>query len=122
MLSGRKIIKVKHEIKRISRIIDELTTFFLKEDTDKIEIRVEKSENKTVISIVDHDTCFDETYIEKMADVLKRERQREVEEYYWQLVGEMDEDYELLLVGVMTDEVEIKKIKGNLHIELVRYK
>ena len=111
---------MQHEVKKISRIVDELTTFFLKEDTNEVEFKIKKEIDKTTIEIIDVQTHFDENDIDEIRQVLNVQRQIEIETYYWQLAGETDLGEELLLIGTMVDEAIVEKIDGNLSIKLVR--
>ncbi|MEA3422307.1 MAG: hypothetical protein U9Q80_00610 [Bacillota bacterium] len=113
---------MKHEIKKISKIIDELVTFFFKNDADEVDIKIKKNEKNIIIKIVDYNTCFSEEDIECITKLLCAQRQHEIESYYWQLAGEVDSDSELILVGAMIDEAKVEIIDKNLCIELTRYR
>ncbi len=113
---------MKHEIKKISKIVDELVTFFLKNDTDEIDIKIKKDEKNIIIKIVDYNTCFNKEDIDCITKLLCAQRQHEIEAYYWQLAGEIDSDSELILVGAMIDKAKVKIVDKNLCIELIRYR
>ena len=112
---------MRHEIKKVSRIVDELTTLFLREDTDEVDFKIKTYPDKAVIHIVDYGTHYDEDYIEHFAETLNLQRQSEIEEYYWQLAGEADESDELTLISAMIDSAIVEKRDGNLYLELIRY-
>lgn len=112
---------MKHETKKISRIVDEIMTLLLKEDTNEVEFKIKRDRDKTTINIIDYGTHFDSACIEQFERTLNAQRQGEVEEYYWQLAGENDCDEELILVGAMIDEAKVEKKEGNLYFELIRY-
>ncbi|OPL07656.1 MAG: hypothetical protein AVO33_04190 [delta proteobacterium ML8_F1] len=113
---------MKHEIKKISRIVDELTTLFLKEDTNEVDFSIKILPEQTRITISAHATHFTEADVEQLKNILGAQRQYEVEEYYWQLAGECDDiDHELTLVGAMVDEATVEIKEGSLFIELIRY-
>ncbi len=111
---------MRHEIKKICRIVDELTTLFLRDDTNEVDFKIKTSSEKTIISIVDYNTRFSDDAIRHLEDTLNLQRQAEIEEYYWQLAGETDEGDELTLISAMIDTAEIEKKDGNLYIELIR--
>ncbi len=111
---------MKHETKKICKIIDEMTTILLKEGSGLVELKINRLDDKTIISIVDHDTHFSQKEIDEMIECFNVQRQYEIEEYYWQLVGEVDNDSELTLIGVMVDSAEIYLNDGDLYIELIR--
>jgi len=113
---------MRHEVKKISRIVDELTTMLLKDDTNEVDFKIKMDLKQTVITIVDYHSRCDEKKIERLRESLSIQRQHEMEEYYWQLAGESDCDDELTLVGAMIDEATIELKDGNLHIQLIRYR
>ncbi len=111
---------MRHEVKKISRIVDELVTFFLRKDTDEVDVSIKRSTECTVIRMIVHGTHFDSEFVSHLEDSLNIQRQQEVEEYYWQLAGETDCDTEMTLVGAMVDTAKIGEIDGNLCIEIIR--
>jgi len=111
---------MRHEVKKISRMVDELTTLFLKEDTNELDFKIAITKEKCTIKIVDYHTNFDDVYIEQLSKRLNSQRQREIEEYYWQLAGETDEDDEITLICAMVDSAIVEKKDGNLMLELTR--
>lgn len=112
---------MRHEIKKISRIVDELTTLFLKDDTNEVDFSIKRFDDHTLIKIVDYGTHFSDEYIDQLRDIFNAQRQCEVEEYYWQLCGEVDDDEELTLIGCMVDEAIVEKRGDDLYVELKRY-
>jgi uncharacterized tellurite resistance protein B-like protein len=112
---------MRHETKKVCRIVDELTTLFLKEDTNEVDFKIIKDEEKAIIRIVDYNTQFDPEYIKHLVVMFNRQRQSEIEEYYWQLAGETDEDDELTLISAMIDKAKGEIRGGNLYMELIRY-
>ena len=110
---------MRYETKKICKIVDELTTMFLKEDTNEVDFKIIKSPEQTIIRIVDHDTRYSDAQIEHLRKTLNNQRLFEVEEYYWKLAGENEED-ELTLVSAMIDTATVTKQDGNLMIELIR--
>ncbi len=111
---------MKHEIKKIGKIVDEMTTHLLRDDTDMVDFRIDRQADRTVISIIDHNTKYTKQEIGKLMECFNVQRQHEVEEYYWQLVGECDNDSELTIIGAMVDDSKVELKDGDLHIELVR--
>lgn len=111
---------MRHETKKISRIVDELTTLFLKQDTDEVEFKIKKEAHQTTIDFVGYRTHCDDAYIKRLREILNVQRQWEIEEYYWQLTGETDYDEELTLVGAMIDDAIVEKRDGNIYMKLIR--
>jgi hypothetical protein len=111
---------MRHEMKKIGRIVDELTTLFLNEDTNEIDLKILTNQTETIITLKDYQTRFKLDEIKRLEDMLNQQRQREIEEYYWQLAGETDEGDELVLVSAMIDEAKLELIDGNLFMTLIR--
>ncbi len=111
---------MKHEIKKICKIVDEMTTFLLRDDTDTVDFRIKKMDDRTIISIVDYNTRYTKKEVDDLIECFNVQRQREVEEYYWQLVGESDDELELTIIGVMIDSATVEIKHNNMYIELVR--
>ncbi|MDH8679250.1 hypothetical protein QE109_13920 [Fusibacter bizertensis] len=111
---------MKHEVKKICKIVDELTTLFLKEDTNEVDFKIITQPDRAIVKIVDYNTKYSEEFIAHLKKTLNNQRQSEIEEYYWQLAGETDDDDELTLISVMIDSATVEKRDGNLYIELVR--
>ena len=111
---------MKHEVKKISRIVDELVTFFLRKDSDEVDISIKRNDEQAVIRLIVHGTHFDREFMDYLEDSLNVQRQFEVEEYYWQLAGETDCDTEITLVGAMVDSASVCVVNGDLCIEIIR--
>ncbi len=111
---------MKHEIKKICKIVDEMTTLLLRDDTDMVDFRINRLPDKTIISITDYNTRYTQKEVQDLLDCFNVQRQHEVEEYYWQLVGECDNDSEITIIGVMIDESKVELKDNNMYIELIR--
>ncbi|WZL82009.1 hypothetical protein QBE53_02575 [Vallitaleaceae bacterium 9-2] len=111
---------MRHEMKKIGRIIDEFITTLLIEDTNELDIKIKTSAEETYIHIVDYNTHYTEGEVQRLDQLLNEQRQHEIEEYYWQLAGETDEGDELVLLSAMVDRAIVEIIDGNLDIELFR--
>jgi len=113
---------MRHEIKKICKIVDELTTLLLRDDTDEVDFKIKKTDSETKIYITDYNTKYKSEDVEDLKSCLNVQRQHEVEEYYWQLVGECDNDSELTVIGAMIDDAVIEIRGENLYLELTRKK
>ncbi|MGO1368975.1 MAG: hypothetical protein ACTHVE_10915 [Senegalia sp. (in: firmicutes)] len=113
---------MKHDIKKVSKIIDEMSTFCLTHGANTMNMIVENKKNFFKLTF-DID-CMDNN--DKKVKLLKRllsvPRQFEMEEFYWELTGESDHDTELSMVGMMVDEVEFIQKDESLRIILYRNK
>lgn len=109
-----------NEIQKTTKIIDEFTSLLIKKGSTEIDIKLKKENNCTFISITDYDTSLNENEINALSAFLNIQRQSEIEEYYWGLMGETSDEDELFLVGSMVDNAALEVRDNNLHIELTR--
>ena len=61
-----------------------------------------------------------EEELTELINILNTERQHEIEEYYWNLLSESEEDSELAIVGMMIDQAEVEYKDDILKIKLLR--
>ncbi len=111
---------MKHNKKKISKIIDELITYFLHIGSKHIQIDVldEEHQYKIVFNCNIHDV--DNKCMDKLVKGLNFDKQEEMEEYYWELAGECDTDTELSIVGMMINQYDLN-IKDD-ELELIIYR
>jgi len=100
--------------------VDELTTLFLKEDTNEVDFKIITNPDKTIVKITDYNTKYTDEQIEHLRRTLNKQRQSEIEEYYWQLAGENDDEDELTLISAMIDTATVEKREGHLYLEIIR--
>lgn len=113
---------MRHEVKKIAKIVDELITFFFLRKTHIMGIEIKDLDNSFEIMIKNDCRNINDDEINNIKKLFSVQRQREMEEYYWQLTGEADNDTELNLVGIMIDKVDVSVEENNLIIKLTRYK
>ncbi len=97
---------MNHFDKKIGKIIDELTTYLLKNKCNEIEIKVNKE--AAVTQLVFKFNFSDYKIIELLEETLSQERDESTEEYAWELLGENDCSGELNLVGMCMDNFEVE--------------
>lgn len=113
---------MRHENKKISKMVDELTTFFLEHHPKSLNIKIQDLPDRGVITVEAEELDEMEECIEDLKQFLSYPREREMEEYYWELAGETDGSEELGLVGTMIDEATIGYDEEKVVIELIRNK
>lgn len=113
---------MKHDIKKVSKIIDELSTFCLMHGTSTMNIKVENNDDHFKISFDLNCIDYEDKKVARLEKLLNIPRQTEMEEFYWELTGESDHDSELSIVGMMIDKVEFIKKDKSLKIILYRNK
>ena len=109
-----------NEIQKTTKIIDEFTSLLIKKGTTEIDIKLKKDNDITSIYITDYNTSMNEEEINALNEYLNIQRQSEIEEYYWGLMGETSDEDELFLVGSMLDSAALELRNGNLYIKLIR--
>lgn len=113
---------MRHEVKKISKMVDELTTFFLEHEAKSLKVHVENFIDKEVI-IVEAVALDDiKLCVKRLNRFLSYPRECEMEEYYWELAGETEHSEELGLVGIMIDEANIGYEEDKILLELIRNK
>lgn len=108
------------EIQKTTKIIDEFTSLLIKNGSHEIDIKLKKEDHCTTIYITDYNTSMTEEERERLSEFLNIQRQSEIEEYYWGLMGETSDEDELFLVGSMIDKAELDIKDNNLYIKLIR--
>jgi hypothetical protein len=111
---------MKHSNQRNIKIVDELINFCYKNKCFNMKIDINTIDNLTIISLSADIPDVKQEYLEHISNSLNTPRYHEMEEYYWSLTGDDDENMELNLVGMMVDEAEIKYNNPSLQIILKR--
>jgi hypothetical protein len=112
---------MRHEIKKIAKIANELTTFCMLYQAKDVKIQIKREEGKTRILVKAYELEKREEAIAKLEGCLGSPRETEFEEYYWELAGESEHSEELYLVGTMVDEGNIRYDEEVVCMELIRY-
>lgn len=115
---------MKHEIEKVSKIVDEIIDFYSLISSKKlnISIDIEETDDSFIINFESNNVNCNTDKIENFRRLITVQRQREMEEYYWQLAGTSVDGQEYNLVGMMVDEVKIDYDCPQLKIELIRKK
>ena len=113
---------MKYEMQKITRIVDVIIDFYMSHSAKKINMSIEDMQDKYILIFeADEIVCSNKT-ANDLNRLLSIDRQREVEEVYWQLGSNDVEGEEINLVGMMVDEVKIDYNCPSLKIQLVRNK
>ncbi|MGL4451008.1 MAG: hypothetical protein ACRCTZ_07465 [Sarcina sp.] len=111
---------MKFTIEKNIRILDELVTYYNKIGNTDVHIDMKEDDDKHYLSISGEVKNLSEDELLNLKVLLSAPRQHEIEEYYWQLGGEISFDCELTLVGMMIDEATISYKDNILSINLMR--
>lgn len=111
-----------HEERKISKIVEELTVYFLAVGADDIKSEIEIEDSQAVIRFRANYHPEQEEKLENVEKYLKDQKNDGVEDIYWELAGSGDpgESSQLLLVGMMVDGADIQMRDG--FVELILYK
>lgn len=111
-----------HEERKISKIVEELTVYFLAVGADEIRSDIKIENKQAVIHFRANYHSEYEKKLEDMKKYLKDQKNDGVEDIYWELAGSGDpgESSQLLLVGMMVDKADIQMKDG--FVELTLYK
>lgn len=111
---------MKFTIEKNIRILDELITYFNKQGNTEFHIDMKKEDEQHYFCISGFVEHLTQEEVKSLEEVLNMPRQHEIEEYYWQLGGEISFDNELTLVGMMIDKANVTYEDKILTISVIR--
>lgn len=111
---------MKHETKKISKIVDEILTYFLFHFNAKAEITITPEPERYRMQFRFTDVPITDDAYAALDQRLVVKRQPELEDYYWQLTGEIEDSNELMLVAMMCDSIEMRRDGNDITLNLVR--
>ena len=111
---------MKHESKKIAKIVDEMLTYFLFNYNARSEIRVEPAVGEYRITFTCTGVDMSDEEFAALSNRLVVDRQPELEDYYWQLTGELDDSSEMSLVGMMCDSIDVTRDGSTVTLTMVR--
>lgn len=103
------------------KLMNELTGFVLKRGGRKIDISFSVENDHIEIAVEAKIENLKKEDLEAL-EGLNTPRQSEVEDYYWELIGENDNYQELTLVGMIIDKAEYSYQDDLLEISLFKEK
>jgi hypothetical protein len=113
-------MKMRYEVKKIAKIVDEVITFFLFNYAEEASVELKCREDVSFIKFKFSPVELDEKEFKKLEKKFSAERQPELENYYWQLAGETEDENEISLVAMMCDTCKMSLSGKTLEIELTR--
>lgn len=111
---------MRHEEKKIVKIIEELTVYFFALGADKIQTEIKKGRKETVILFESNYEKEYEANLSYLEEFLNYPKNEGIEDVYWELAGSGDpgESSQLLLIGMMIDRAEIRIEAGSVYLKL----
>lgn len=107
-----------HSLKKDCKIISEITLYLMLQGHNDINLEISNSQEQITIKFTTY-RCNDEL-IEKIKQEVNVERELEVEEYGWELMGESDAQSGLNLVGRLVDFVTVDNQENKTIFTFVR--
>jgi hypothetical protein len=111
---------MRHEAHKIGKIVDEIVTYFLHGYGAETTMRVTPKADRYEMHFRFDNVSISEEEFAELDKLLVVKRQPELEDYYWQLAGEIDTGNELMLIGMMCDELKLSRDGTTVSLDLVR--
>jgi len=108
------------KVKKITRIIDEMSSILLSDSLSNLEVKILISEKDIEINFYHYHNNMTEQRLKEIEQTLNKPRRFELESYYWTLIGETDIDQSLQMIGGLIDSAVVKKNGTDLCITLIR--
>lgn len=109
-----------YENQKIARMANALVEYFLSHNAKGLTLSIQESEKQISILLKIDQVSLSDKSMDELKHHLYMERQEEMEEYYWHLLGNDSETEEISLIGMMVDEATVTSAPPSLRIELIR--
>ena len=113
-------VSMKVEFEKHMHIAGELLSYCHSKGATEYHLDVKGLSDGTAFTISASPAVISDSDMELLNKKLSVPRQKEMEQNYWELSGESETSSELLLVGMMVDEVEVSYDGIALTIRLKR--
>jgi len=111
---------MKTRFKKIIVIADELLSFCHHHGAKEFHLDITEGNDFVSLVINANLEKFSEPELESLRNRLGAPRRREVEQDYWELIGESESSCEMTLLGMLCDETSVEYDGGRLTIKLMR--
>lgn len=111
---------MKFRFEKNLKIINELMTFLHKLGSNNINVTISTEEKSTNFLLSGEVPNLNEEKLENLVNALNTHRRHEIEEYYWNTLGDYETDSQLSIIGMMIDKSEITFNNNILTIKLYR--
>ncbi|HOI84848.1 MAG TPA: hypothetical protein PLP48_02105 [Acholeplasmataceae bacterium] len=111
-------MKSKQDMKLIAQIIQELSLFVMYHGYESFDLSYARLQYEETYTLVLSDKKEDMlTYMEQK---INQKREKEIEAYYWELLGDLDSSTELNILGLIIDYMSYSWDNDKLVITLHR--
>lgn len=113
-----------HEHERVVRMVAELQNYLFSLGASEVRAEIRETPDAFLVSIRGNTRGNICRKMEKLRKLLSLARRTDMEEELWSLAGSVDYDTELSLVGMMTDQADVRcdGETGVVEVELLRKK
>ena len=113
---------MRHDEKKIVKIIEELTVYFFALGANQIRSEINRDGKDTILLF---QANYNPEYVANLyylEEYLNCPKNDGIEDVYWELAGSGDpgETSQLLLVGMMIDKAEIKVSDGFVYLKMYK--
>ncbi|MCL2366086.1 MAG: hypothetical protein FWC75_03455 [Oscillospiraceae bacterium] len=112
-------MKIKFE--KIMAITSELLSYCHSNGAKEFHLDISESDDAIVLTMRACLEHMPDKEMERLHTALSAPRQREIEQDYWELIGESETHSEMTLVGMLCDETAVQYRDNELSITLKRY-
>ena len=113
---------MRTEFEKYMKIAGELLSYCHMQGASRFYLDLKESDEDVVFNITALPVSIDKKEMKQLLKDLQAPRRREMEQNYWGLGGRSEIASELLLIGMMVDEVSVVNKDESLTIKLIRRK
>ena len=112
---------MKNNLEIALRISCDLLTYCHHHGATEYDTKISEGEESILYIIHAYPVALTDTQLADLTKRMNAPRQRDVENDYWELIGESEDYSELMLVGMSCDEARIDYDGANLTFTLLRH-
>ena len=90
---------MQNEVKKITRLVDEVTSLLMRSGSNDINVRIKRDSELSTITIIDYNSAYPDDEISSLNDVLNIQRQCEVDKA---TVNKIDKDLHIVMYRCLT--------------------
>ena len=111
---------MKIKFQKTMNIASELLAYCHQHGATEFHLDIKETEGAVSLELRASPETLTEDQLEVLTNSLNAPRQREVEQQFWELIGETDATSELSLTGMLCDDAEVEYANNILTIRLTR--
>jgi hypothetical protein len=111
---------VKLEFEKKMKMASDLLSYCHLQGATEYHLDIKLNSNSATFVAKASPVKISDEAMEELRKYLSAPRQKEIEQDYWELVGESEEKCEMTLIGMMCDEAEVELTGDELLITVIR--